>query len=78
MNQNEYIIDINPARKPHNSHLILPLDVLQKLAPLLRDEILKGLINSDGEGYVILYLQLDAAKIHKLQQVIRQMEKKAA
>lgn len=74
----EYIIDIDAGRQPYNSHLTLSLAFLQKLVPLLKEEILRGMVNSDADGRVILHLHLDADKIRQVEDKIREIAKKAA
>jgi hypothetical protein len=66
MIDNEYIIDIEPGRRPYNAYLVLPLGLLQQLAPLIRDEIMKGLVDSDKNDRVVLHLLLDTAKISQV------------
>ena len=70
MIENEFIIDIDPGRRPYNSYMALPLPLIQQLAPLLTDEILHGLINTDNEQRVVLHLHLEDSKIKEVQEVM--------
>ncbi|HWJ91749.1 MAG TPA: hypothetical protein VNR87_11595 [Flavisolibacter sp.] len=69
MAENEHIIDIEASRRPYNAYLVLPLALLQKIAPLLKDEIMKGLVDSDDRDRVVLHLLLDTGKISRLKKL---------
>jgi hypothetical protein len=69
MLENEHIIDIEESRRPFNAYLVLPLGLLQKLTPFIRDEIMKGLVDTDEDERVVLHLLLDAAKINQLRKL---------
>jgi hypothetical protein len=75
MKKNDFIIDIDASRRPYNSYLVLTLPLLQQLTPLIKDEILLGLINTDGPDRVILHLALDDSKIRKVMEFARMGEK---
>ena len=75
MIENEFIIDIDPGRRPYNSYMALPLHLVQQLAPLLTNEILRGLINTDNEQRVILHLFLEDSKIKEVQNVLASLQK---
>jgi hypothetical protein len=69
MLENEHIIDIDASRRPYNAYLVLPLGLLQQLTPLIRDEIMKGLIDTDNNDRVVLHLLLDPDKINLLRKL---------
>ena len=50
MNEQHYIIDIDEQRMPYNTYMVLPLDVLTKIASVISTEILKGLVDDNGIG----------------------------
>ncbi|MFL5741310.1 MAG: hypothetical protein ACJ75B_13890 [Flavisolibacter sp.] len=70
MFKNPPVIDINPTRRPYNTYMVLSLNLLRKITPLLENEIMKGLIDSDGNDRVVLHLHLEADKIKRLKRVI--------
>lgn len=78
MKGNDYIIDIDAARRPFNSYMVLPLDLLQQLTPLLMEEIMQGVVGSHGEDHVVLHLVLDESKISQLNQVVSNLQKNLA
>jgi len=70
MTEKEYIIDIDESRHPYNAYLLLPLVLLEQLTPLLLEEIMLGLVDTDGDDKVVLHLFLDKMKIEALKQVV--------
>ena len=74
MTQKNYHIEIEADRAPYNTQMTLTLNLLQKLMPLLKEDILKGLVNSDLSGRVILHLHLDDHKIRKVREMVRELE----
>ena len=75
MVENDYIIDIDSERHPYNSYMVLPMNLLQRLAPLIKDEILKGLVNNEDKDRVMLYLFLEPEKIKKIEKVVTIFER---
>jgi hypothetical protein len=69
MDANEYIIDINSGGMPYNVRMILPLPLLQKILPLVREEMMKGLVSNDADERAILHLHLSADKILELEKL---------
>ena len=69
----EYHIDFEEDRLPYNTHMALTLNYLQKILPLIRNEVLKGLVNSDAHGRVILDINLDAARLEQIETAIRKI-----
>jgi hypothetical protein len=78
MSHNDHIIDIEEARRPYNCYLTLPLVQLQQLAPLLKEEILKGLVETDSTDRVVLHLLLSPAKIKQLKQIASSFRSRSA
>jgi hypothetical protein len=76
MNKQFYIVDIDEARKPFNSYFLLPLEMLEKILPLVNEEVLKGLIDSDDNDRVILHVNLDNSKAVVVRNFISRFEKK--
>jgi hypothetical protein len=74
MNENEYIITYDDERRPFNCHMVLPLGLLQRLTAILREPILKGLVDSDGDGRVILQMNLDDELLCLVALVVRDFE----
>ena len=74
MSENEYIIEYDDERSPFNCHMVLPLALLQKLTVILKEPILKGLVDSDGSGRVILHLQIDDVQLFLVAQAVREFE----
>ena len=70
MFKNPPVIDINPSRRPYNTYMVLSMNLLRKITPLLKNEIMKGLIDSDGEERVVLHLHLETDKIKRLKRII--------
>ena len=71
MNENEYIIEFDDDRKPFNCDMVLPLSLLQRLTSILKEPILKGRVDTDGEARVILHLNLDDATLCEVALVVR-------
>jgi len=65
-----YLIDIDPDRQPYNAHLVLTLEWLEKLMPVLQNEIMFGVIDTDGKDRVVLDLFLNGAKIKEVNEFI--------
>lgn len=78
MKGNNYIIDIDAARRPYNSYLVLPLPLLKLLTPLICEEIMQGLVSSDDQDRVVLQLSLDEGKIRQVNRLISSLQKKTA
>jgi hypothetical protein len=78
MKGNNYIIDIDAARRPYNSYLVLPLPILKQLTPLICEEIMQGLVSSDDQDRVVLQLSLDEGKIREVNRLISTLQKKPA
>lgn len=76
MSNKEYLIDIDEARRPYNAYMVLPLTILQKLMPLLNNEILNGLVDSDQHDRVILHLLLEEHKIAELKKIVAPLNTK--
>lgn len=74
IHENEYIISYDAERRPFNCHMILPLTLLQKLTPIIKDPILKGLIDSDGSGRVILHIMLNDSLLLIVTKVVTEFE----
>lgn len=70
MKGNEYIIDINEGGQPYNVRLVLPLPQLQQILPLVKEEMMHGLVNNDTEERVVLHLQLSASKIVEIEKLL--------
>lgn len=76
MNENDYIIEIDESRQPHNAYLLLPLAVLEQLTPLLMQEIMQGLASTKGNDKVVLHLFLNKAKINEIRKMFAVTEHK--
>ena len=74
MFENEYIIEFDDERHPFNCHMVLPLALLQKLTPILRDPILKGQVDSDGDGRVILHMNIDDDHLFQVALIVKDFE----
>ena len=72
MNKNGYIVEIVPDRRPFNCYMVLPLYLLQTLAPLLRDEIYSGKVGSDNQDRVILHLLLGEDRIAQVERILEE------
>lgn len=71
MSGGDYIIDVNQGGHPFNVRMVLPLMQLQIVMPLIREEMMQGLADNDKEGNVILHLQLTAAKISEIKNLLQ-------
>ena len=76
MNEQHYIIDIDEQRMPYNTYMVLPLDVLTKIASVISSEILKGLVDDNGMDKVILHVNLDRQKIIQIKDLASPMKKR--
>lgn len=65
----DYIIDIQEGRQPYNTYLFLPYALLQQLMPLLKEEMMKGLVSNDQEDRIILHLNLTMEKINQIRTI---------
>ena len=70
MERTSYLIDIDEQRQPYNTRLVLTLSLLRLLMPLLREELMRGLINSRGTDKVELQLSLDSRKIEHIKKMV--------
>ncbi|HZH94968.1 MAG TPA: hypothetical protein VEY06_03745 [Flavisolibacter sp.] len=70
INQN-YLIDIVPNRQPYNARFVLPLEWLERLMPVLQNEIMFGIVDTDGNDRVVLDLFLSEAKIEEINEFIK-------
>jgi hypothetical protein len=64
-----YIIDTQEGREPYNTYLVLPYTLLQKLMPILREEMMKGLVSDDKEDRIILHLNLSREKMNHVKMI---------
>ena len=71
MTRNEYIIDVNLGGQPFNVRMVLPLAQLQMVMPLIKEEMMQGLADSDKDDKVILHLQLTEAKIRDIKKLLQ-------
>jgi len=78
MQENKYTIDIDESRHPYNAYLVLPLDVLEQLAPVLLSEIMCGAASTGENDTVILQLFLTKDKIEELKKTYVVTETKVA
>ena len=62
----DYIIDIQEGRQPYNTYMVLPYTLLQQLMPLLKEEVMKGLVSNDPEDRIVLHLNLSKDKINQV------------
>ena len=75
MTQNEFIIEYDAERRPFNCHMVLPVALLQRLTVIIKDPIMKGLVDSDKNGRVLLYVHLDASLMNEVESAVREFER---
>jgi hypothetical protein len=75
MTQNEFIIEYDAERRPFNCHMVLPLALLQRLTLIIKEPIMKGLVDSDKNGRVLLYIQLDCSLMEDVENAVREFER---
>jgi|SRR5689334_15938467 hypothetical protein len=75
MSQNEFIIEYHAERRPFNCHMVLPLPLLKRLTIIIKDPIMKGLVDSDKNGRVLLYIHVDTAMMAEVEDAVREFEK---
>lgn len=66
MTANNYLFDFNATRQPYNAILTLPLNLLQQVTPFILDEIMLGLVHSEGTDKVVLQLSIATNKAAEL------------
>ncbi len=74
MSENDYSIQFELQKQPYNCILEVPLPLLQRLTPILKDSILAGLVGSDQFGRVILHLNLTAIIALEVEQIIQEYD----
>jgi hypothetical protein len=57
--------------------MVVPLALLQSLAPLLKEEIYSGKIGSDNQDRVILHLLLGEDRIAQVERILEQKKMRA-
>jgi hypothetical protein len=63
MIQNQIKLEFTQGKLPYNSKVTIQLPLLKDVMPILKEEILKGLVDTLGEDMVILHLNLTEEKI---------------
>ncbi len=70
MKDNQYSLDIDEGRLPHNAHMVFSIATLELIMPIFLNEILVGLVNTQGDDLVSLHLFLSKPRIQELQTVL--------
>ncbi|MEJ7912078.1 MAG: hypothetical protein WKF70_02900 [Chitinophagaceae bacterium] len=70
MKDKQYTLDIDESRLPYNANMVFPLMTLEVVMPLLLDEIMMGLVNTQGNDLVSLQLFLSEAKMRQLRSLL--------
>lgn len=66
MNFQKMIIDYKEDGMPYNVRLVIPFELLKKITPLIKDELMKGMISNDEQDRAVLDLQLAPGKIAQI------------
>ena len=75
MSQNQFIIEYEAERRPFNCHMVLPVALLQRLTVIIKEQIMKGLVDSDKNGRVLLYIHLDTSLMAEVENAVRDFER---
>ena len=75
MSQNQFIIEYDAERRPFNCHMVLPLALLQRLTIVIKEPIMKGLVDSDKNGRVLLYIHLDTSLMAEVENAVKDFER---